>query len=288
MSELIRICTFENNDLWPVKTITSESYQKLKSDCDLISNSYSQFIVFKYFQINVAEFKKCAEAFNNVPVTEVNINMNKDLNLILILNKVIFNVLSSFNFFVDNGSMYLKRKYRQSPKLSDEYTLLTKKFYDGYFSYRFLWKLRHYYVHLGFPLVALNYKADSSIPDPEKRLGEIKLELYTEMLTMEKDIFKSKLCNEINEFGERINLKPLINELEKIASEIQRHIYKIQSNELNLAIENIETFVGEYKTETNTLKITLDQKSNGRIHEMSIVSIPFDIIGEYKDTYQIP
>ncbi|PXY38756.1 hypothetical protein DMB65_21315 [Flavobacterium cheongpyeongense] len=286
MNELIRICTFENNDLFPVKTINESSYQELKQDCDTITNAYSQFIVFKYFQVNVAEFKKCAEAFNKVPVTDVNINMNKDLNLLLILNKVIFNVLSSFNFFVDNGLKYLKRKYRE-PKVSDEFTLLTNKFYDNYFSYRFLWKLRHYYVHLGFPLVALNYDADLSEIDPEKRHGEIKLELYTEMLTMEKDIFKSNLCEEINKYGDTINLKPLIEELEKIGSEIQRYIYKCQKEELNLAIQNIETFVGQYKTKTNTLKITLNQEQKGRIHNMSIVSIPFDMISEYKETYQI-
>ncbi len=286
MNDLIRICTFEDNDLFPVKTINENSYQKLKQDCDLITNAYSQFIVFKYFQVNVVDFKKCAESFNNFPVTRVNLDMNKDLNLLLILNKVIFNVLSSFNFFVDNGSKYLKRKFRE-PKISDEFTLLTNKFYDNYFSYRFLWKLRHYYVHLGFPLVALNYESDSSEVDPEKRLGEIKLELYTEMLTLEKDIFKTNLCAEINNYGEKINLKPLIEELEKIGSEIQRYIYKCQKDELNLAIQNIETFVGKYKTTTNTLKITLNQEQKGRIHKMSIVSIPFDMISEYKETYQI-
>jgi hypothetical protein len=286
MSKLIRICTFENNDFFPVKVINESNYQKLKQDCDIITNAYSQFIVFKYFQINVAEFKKCAEAFNNIPVTDVNINMNKDLNLLLILNKVIFNVLSSFNFFVDNGSKYLKRKYRE-PKVSDEFTLLTNKFYDNYFSYRFLWKLRHYYVHLGFPLVALNYEADSSQVDPEKRIGEIKLELYTAMLTLEKDIFKKNLCEEINKYGDTINIKPLVEELEKISSEIQRNIYRNQKEELNLAMQNIETFVGEYKTKTNTLKITLNQEQKGRTHDMSIVNIPFDMINEYKETYQI-
>ncbi|HIC30467.1 MAG TPA: hypothetical protein EYO76_00975 [Flavobacteriaceae bacterium] len=75
--------------------------------------------------------------------------------------------------------------------------------------------------------------------------------------------------------------------MEKIISKIQKHIYKYQKEELILAIQNIETFVGDYKTKTNTLKITLNQEQKGSNLKMSIVNIPFDIIAEYKMAYQI-
>ncbi len=282
---MIRLSTFEDNSFETIKNISQDNFDCLKKDCDLLTTSYKQFVVFKYLQLNLKDYSTFIKSFSKIPITEINYNIVTDTQAVLQANKLILNVLTSFKFFLDNAGTFLKRKNGKDSTIAKDFIKLTRNIYDISFAYRFLTKLRNYSIHLGFPLEFLHIETDSRETNPEKWICEIKLLVCLNSLKMEKDLFGGPVYNEIMQKEDDIDLLPLINELSHHIIEIQKYIYRVQKNEIDEAIENVEYFVGNHKTNTNQIKVYSNYENiEGKI-SFSIYEIPFDIMKEYKLAY---
>jgi hypothetical protein len=146
--------------------------------------------------------------------------------------------------------------------------------------------LRNYSIHLGFPLEFLHIETDSRDTNPEKWICDIKLLVCLNSLKTEKGLFGGLVYNEIMQKENDIDLLPLINELSHHIIEIQKYIYRVQKNEIDEAIENIECFVGNHKTNTNQIKVYSNYENiDGKI-SFSVYEIPFEIMKEYKMAYE--
>jgi hypothetical protein len=283
---LIRLSTFENNSFEPFKTINQDSYDGLKKDCEILKTSYTQFVVFKYLQLNLKDYLKFIEKTSKVPMTHIDPGMLTNINNVLEVNRLVLNFLTAFKFFLDNAETYFKRKYGKESGIIKDFIKLTNNSFDSSFAYRFLSKLRHYSVHLGFPIEVLNLNIDFNKEDPEKSLCDFQLIIDIELLKKEKDLFGAKIHNELNQMNSDINLKPLIAELSHYIIEIQKYIYRIQKSEISESIENIDLFVDNHKTEKNQIKVYSDYKKNGNEISFNVYDVPYDIINEYKKTYE--
>ncbi len=283
---LIRLSTFEDNSFETIKNISQDNFDCLKKDCDVLTTSYKQFVVFKYLQLNLKDYSTFIKNFSEIPIIEINYNIVTDTKAVLQANKLILNVLTSFKFFLDNAETFFKRKNGKVSTITKDFIKLTRNIYDVSFAYRFLTKLRNYSIHLGFPLEFLHIETDSREADPEKWICEIKLLVFLNSLKEEKDLFGGSVYNELMQKEDDIDLLPLINELSHHIIEIQKYIYRVQKNEIDEAIENIEYFVGNHKTDTNQIKVFSNYENiEGKI-SFSVYEIPFDIIKEYKMAYE--
>lgn len=278
---MIRLQTFENNSFKTIKNISEESFASLKFDSEILKESYTQFVVFKYLQLNIKDYSKFIRESSNIPAVNLNVNYLMNNEVVLEVNKLIFNILISFKFFLDNAEKYLKRKYGKESEIAINYLTLKSHYFDNVFAYRFLSKLRDYTIHLGFPLQALSYEVTKKTENLSEISGDIQLLVDVELLKKEKDTFGRIVHNDLLKIEEDIDLRPLIQELSKIIIEIQKHIYRIQKEEIENSIENIETFVGNHKTENNEIKVFYNLINEEIKAEFNTYDIPFDIIEEY-------
>jgi len=283
---LIRLSIFQDNSFETIKNISQDNFDRLKKDCDVLTTSYKQFVVFKFLQLNLKDYSTFIKKISKIPATEINYNIVTDTQAILQANKLVLNVLTSFKFFLDNAVTFLKRKNGKDSIIAKDFINLTRNIYDVSFAYRFLTKLRNYSIHLGFPLEFLHIETDSRETNPEKWICDIKLLVCLNSLKEEKDLFGGSVYNELMQKEDNIDLLPLINELSHHIIEIQKYIYRVQKNEIDEAIENIESFVGSHKTDTNQIKVYSNYENiEGKI-SFSIYQVPFDIIKEYKMAYE--
>ncbi|RYH74833.1 hypothetical protein EVU94_07395 [Flavobacteriaceae bacterium 144Ye] len=283
---MIRIATFENNDLVPFKTISQNNFDSLKSDCSVLKKNYTQFMVFKNLQLNLKDYFNFIEDWTKVPAAKMNFGISTNIHFVMNANKLILNTLMSFKLFIDNAEVFLKRKYGKDSKEAKGFILLTNNLFDTSFAYRFLNKLRNYSVHLGFPLEVVLFHIDFNSHSPEKSEHSAKLVLNTEKLLKEKKLFGAKIHNELQNQKGELDLIPLIREISHHIIELQKYIYSLQKEELTDSIENIEMFVGNHKTEQNQIKVyTIDENAEKQIN-LNMYDIPFDILNEYKTTYK--
>lgn len=283
---MIRIATFQNNDLVPFKTISQNNFVSLKADCSILKKNYTQFMIFKNLQLNLKDYFDFIDDWTKVPAYKMNFGISTNIHFVMNANKLILNTLMSFKLFIDNAEMFLKRKYGKDSKEATDFILLTNNLFDSSFAYRFLSKLRNYSVHLGFPLEVVLFHIDYNNDSPEKSEHSAKLILNIEKLLKEKKLFGARIHTELQNQKEELDLIPLIREISHHIMELQKYIYSLQKVELTDSIENIEMFVGNHKTEQNQIKVyTINEKAEKQIN-LSMYDIPFDILNEYKKTYK--
>ncbi|WP_147275721.1 hypothetical protein [Adhaeribacter pallidiroseus] len=254
------------------------------ADGKVIKDSHTQFVVFKYLQLNINEYSEFLRELSNVPVTNIDIKIITDNVLIMEANRIVLNLLSSFKFFLDNAQTFLKRKYGKNSKIVNDFIDLTKQHYDASFAYRFLSKLRNYSLHLGFPIDGLHFQAEPNNKNPEKMIGDFAILINIETMLNEKDLFGS-VYKELLELQEDIDIRPLIKDLSISIIDIQKFIYKIQQEELEEAISNIETFAGEFKTSENDITVFSDYAESDNVINFKVYTLPFDLIEDF-NTYR--
>ncbi|MBL7868348.1 MAG: hypothetical protein JNM71_10030 [Flavobacterium lindanitolerans] len=119
----------------------------------------------------------------------MSITLSTHVVFILETNKVVMNVLIAFKFFLDNAETYLKRKFNKDSQIVQNYLKLTKDIFDSSFAYRFLYKLRNYTAHLGFPLEYIHFDIKFNHENPQLSTNSPQLILNIENLKKEKELF---------------------------------------------------------------------------------------------------
>ncbi|MBP1222336.1 hypothetical protein [Flavobacterium sp. 1355] len=280
---MIRLATFENNDLIPFREINQTQYNYFNSDCSLIKTVYTQYVVFKYLQLNLKEHFDFIKKWEKVPANKMHFTIGTNIHYILQSNKLVLNVLIGFKFFLDNAEAYLKRKFGKNSDEVKSHINLTRDCFDTSFAYRFLSKLRNYYAHLGFPLEVVHFDIDFNDIDPEISEHSCKLLVDTEMLRKEQELFGAIVMKDLEKIDYSIDLIPLIKELTYSINTIQKNIYSLQKTEIEEAIENIDFFVGTKKTGTNEIKVYQNYKQTGNEVSFDVLHVPMEIIEELKD-----
>lgn len=279
---MIKLSTLEKNKLETIRIISESSFESLQEDCKRLNESHKQLVVFKYLQLNINDYSNFIKKTSKLPVAQLDIRTITNSSLLLETNKLILNLLSSFKFFLDNAETFLKRKYGKNSEIVNDYLILLSKHYDNSFAYRFLSKLRDYSIHIGFPLQGLSFQAEKNEEFPEKMIGEIQLLIDIELIKKEKSTFRG-IHKEIMKIEDNVDIRPLIYDLSKSILNIQKYVYSVQKIEIEEVIENIETFVGDYKTKENDIKVFYNINNEEKTTKLGIYDIPFDKISDFKE-----
>jgi hypothetical protein len=145
--------------------------------------------------------------------------------------------------------------------------------------------MRNYSIHLGFPLEVLNIDIDFNTEKPEKRFWDFELKIGIKILKKEKDLFDS-LHKELIIMDSDIDLRPLITELSHYIMETQKFLYRKQKDEIEEAIENIERFVGNHKTDKNQIKVYSNYDNTNGVVSFKVYEVSFDMVKGYKSAYK--
>lgn len=279
----IRLCSVENNCFDDIKVISEEAFESIQKDIETINSYKNHFLVFVYFQLNFLEFDKLCKRLSDISITRIDINKVNNSQDFINTNRVIFNLLASFRFFIDNSESHIKRHFGKKGKEAKDFKTLTSSFYDKYFSYRFLYKLRNFSQHLGFPIKMMPFKAIENNINPEKMIGSFALIVSRENLLEEKDLLNSKLKDDLNGMTEDIDVIPLIKQLGKMIQKIEKFIYSLHQEKLEDSIENLKLFAGKYKTDNNEISIISNLLKDENKLTIETLTLPFNEIAEIEN-----
>ena len=278
---MIQLSTFEKNKLNKIRDISESHFERLKADCEIINLAHTQLVIFKYLQLNLKDYAKFINETSSISVASLDIKTLTSESLLLEANKLVLNILFAFKFFIDNAETYLKRKFGKNSTEVDDYKKLLSQHYDDKFAYRFLSKLRDYSIHIRFPMEGLGFKAEKNTKNPEKMFDAIELLVSLETIQAEKGTFRG-IHEELLNLEEDVDLRPLIYDLSQSILDIQDYIYALQSDTIEDAISDIETFVGKAKTKNADIKVLHGHDKDSDTFSLQLYSAPFDKIEDFK------
>jgi hypothetical protein len=147
-----------------------ETFQKILDATDVLNKYQFSKNLFQIFDISFKEFIEYPQLILERLV--IGQSDQQDQDYYLNCNRLFINFLSSFRAYIDYIATYLKRKYGHTSEHASAFERCTNYFFDEFFAYRFLYKLRNYSQHCGFPISVVNYSARQ-----EKEFDNIKATL---------------------------------------------------------------------------------------------------------------
>ena len=283
LDKSIRLCSLEDNSFNDIKEITEDILNSIDEDIKVVNEYNKHFLNFIYFQQNLLEFDRFCKTLNNIPVTYIDINKFITTQEFIYANRIVFNLLTSFKFFIDSSGIHIKRRFGNESEYVKKFENRTNKFFDDYFIYRFLVKLRNYTVHFGFPINLIPFNAIADYVNPERMIGSLSLVVDREEFLKEKSFFGAKVTRDLTEMTEDINVIPLINELGKLIFKLEKYIYSLHQVELEESISNLKMFAQRFKTVNNEVSIIHSITQIGMKISAKTLTIPFDNIEEIEN-----
>lgn len=257
---------FENQN---TRELSNEEYE------DLL-NANNILFEFKYFVQRFAEVKlnyenyfeieskyyKQLEKLNNEERIEI-------LDIVIVeINRVFINFITSFKTFIEQIEKRLKKKYGDESKELNEFKKLTNNLYDGYFSYKLFTRLRDFSLHYDYPIQHLDYNKEDS------ELYKLTPSFSKEILLKDKTL-KNKIINnyDFTSRSEIFPVKPILNEFSIYSDTIIKKLIKIETERYYGAASLILDYI-EHSQTKNLISIgylLIDEKKNRYTWERNIL-----------------
>lgn len=277
----IRLCSVENNSFNDIKLISLETFCEVERDISIFNSYNNHFLVYVHFQLNLQEFIALKNRLSNISVKSLDMNKLSTTRDFLTINKVVLNLLSSFSFFIDNAQAHIKRHFGKDSNESKNLIRILHSNFENHFSYRFLYKLRNYSLHLGFPIKMIPFEAIEDQINPQNMIGNFKFVTSKDNLLKEKDLIGRIVTGDLTAMtDDDIDIIPLVIRLGALLFIIERHIYSMFQRQLEESISNLKQFAGSYKSLNNEVSILYNTKAEGNYIKGEILTIPFIEIAE--------
>ena len=108
--------------------------------------------MFEITELNLNDLRQFLRAFDAELREEKILILKEPDKTSLELNRLFLNYIFSFRTYIDHLETFLKRTFGKTSEEFNGYKQLTRSLYDGYFEYRFIYKLRNYAQHCGLPV----------------------------------------------------------------------------------------------------------------------------------------
>ena len=153
-----------------------------------------------------------------------------------------------FRSFIDFSNNSLSNDFGKETEEYNKWEELQSHYYDNYFEYRFLCKLRNFTQHVGFPPLKIGYT--SSI---DQNGIVLSIDFQKESLLEHKNIWKSKIYTELIERNEDIKFIPLLEVFDGIIKELYSKLFKIKLPRAIKSSKAILTYRNKLKIEESIL-----------------------------------
>lgn len=204
------------------------------------------------------------------------------------VNRMLINYLSSMKMFVDHTEIKFKKSYGAKSDIFKKWKALTSTEYDKHFAYRFLYKLRNYTQHIGFPIDSVSVHH----VDREKRVI-IPYFVRDKLLESSFD-WDSRLKKDLNEQSNDFRVFPLLNENNGCLARIYQATLAVFAKELCEALESYNKFLVQksitgrphivcFKDEEDR-RVKLNNLNGENFSTLNINPLPYDEMYEcYED-----
>ncbi len=198
--------------------------------------------------------------------------------LIAEANRVLLNYLGSFNMVLDHLKTFLKRKFGENSPEYKQYKSLTAYFFDHNFPYRFVYHLRHYALHCGFPIDDLRFDSKVNHHNQSMHIGyefgfnsKRLLKNFDWHWKIKEDLTQTALDEfDVNEIVKRAHITVL---------EVGKQMEFKKSKHLINAANFLKELTAPYKTDTIEVCLFYDTPQNDSDKLiLDIKHIPMDIV----------
>jgi hypothetical protein len=149
----IHLGTIKNGESEPIiqikDEITLEQHDELILAIKEIQNLENNRRLFEIVFRNKNEFVKTVNRDAEKMMNSLSISGNREIyfEYHLDFNRLFLNYLSSIKTFIDHNDRAIKKKYGAQSTEANEFKKITHYYFDNFFCFRFLIKLRDYSQH---------------------------------------------------------------------------------------------------------------------------------------------
>jgi hypothetical protein len=187
--------------------LSEDEFKKVSGAIAVINNFMQDSQIFMIATWNFAEFIELIDSY-------ILAYINKDANYFeqkpidININRTFLNLLSSLRSYLDFMERLLKKRYGNNSNIFKNFKKNSSLEYDNNFSYRFLFNLRHYAQHKGFPIGSISLGQKPNKNNPQKTEYFLNIRFVRDQLLQEFDW--RNLEDDIKKLPEKIEVMPYI------------------------------------------------------------------------------
>lgn len=270
--------------------LTKDEYTELINSIDTIGRFLSTSQLYLLVSLNFNEFMGLSNKYllefkrndySTINVYPININ----------INRVFLNLLSSFRSYLDFMDRTLKKRYGKDSAQLRNFTQICSREYDNNFSYRFLYHLRNYSQHKGYPI---NHISLGKRKNPN---NQQEVSFHFDLLISRNEILDNYdwriLKQEIKSLPERIDVFPLVSSLMDSLMKIQIQVITDMFTTLKDIAQKIITISKDVRQDENELLVFDFVYDGVKIKNIIQKSLPLKLAqliveGKIEEIFQYP
>lgn len=229
----------EKKEIKAIRAINNSEYLSYIEAKSYISNFNKTQDLITAIHINNEKYHALEHKVRNVFQQNGIIEPNLSSTFVMDLNRLLLNYLSSIFAFLDHTRERLSKDPNEM-KLK-VFDAARKKYYDNYFSYRFIYSLRNYTQHQTNPIKSL---PTEKFIDNNKIIRRITIGVERDSLIVSKK-FKNNLNEELESLPEYIDLLPYIFEMTENLKKLNISIIEQELSELHSSYKVINELIKE-------------------------------------------
>lgn len=267
--------TEKNHNFEFTEKLSEKQYKELSKSIITISRFLGDSEIFNITALNYIDLFDLIEnyllAYRN---KKVDIFIEKPININI--NRSFLNFLSSTRSYLDFMDRLLKKRYSEDSEIYKNFVMYTNEEYDSNFSYRFLYNLRHYAQHKGFPIGSIKWGQKPMMNCPQKPDYYLDVSILRNEILI--DFEWKKLESEIRNLPEmidpRIHVDAFMKSLRRIHIKVMFNIFSTLKDDANRILSYSKELLD--KKGTPVLFETEDDISTMR--KLQYIPIPIDIV----------
>jgi hypothetical protein len=208
VGEETRDSSRKHHHLELVSELTQAEYENLVEALKTVNAFLQDSQLFMIAAWNFREFTELLDSYLQAYIKKsFNEFLQKPIHMNV--NRAFLNLLSSIRSYLDFMERLLKNRYGENSAIFSNFKKSCSTEYDGNFSYRFLYNLRHYAQHKGFPLNDISWGQNPSSDNPPKVIHFLKVNIVRDEIV--NDFDWRTLENEVKGLPEKIEILPHIS-----------------------------------------------------------------------------
>lgn len=212
------------------RTVSNDEFVKIGESSQLLL----------YFNMNINYYdmmeKNFEEVLNIINKFEENresfVYEKETVPYIKELNRLLINALGSFFCFLNHYEYILKTKFEKDT-LFKSYKKICSNYFDSYFEYRFLYKLRNYVVHCNIPVSLIQ----STQKKPKRSFYINVAELLAEF------DWGEKVKKDLKNLNSNIEVKSFIITVKNMLYSLNKELLSLDINGIVTSLNYLKTFV---------------------------------------------
>ncbi len=245
------------------RALSQQEYESYVKSCSRLKIFSTEQDLFRMVNDCIVGYKKVALEIHNTYLNHHQVPLEIKNSLLLDINKALLSYLSSIHVFLEHTEVSLNN--RDKKKL-EYFKKLQSHFFDNFFAYRFIYKLRHYTEHV--KMAVCGFEISKSLDEKTgKKSFILNIGLNRNKL-LESDVFRGlggKLKKEVESLPEYIIIEPYLKEMLDYISQLCGSLIIIDLPELKDSAQKIYNLITPIMS-TNGIPCILwiDEIKNGK------------------------